>query len=198
MEPLKPPRRTVLYRFFNTDGELLYIGIAGNPGRRFEQHDSEKEWAHTIAYSRLEHYASREEAAAAERIAIHNENPRHNIVGNRTRSQPMSEESVTRHDRMSQVLDAPLQPGSLVGSLFYSDAARGWQGCVVAEPAPGMYLVELFSWSTDDSTNQVLIPLTDMFDWKFYDDARWMSNHYQASVSYQWKRVEAGRNTESA
>lgn len=77
---------TTLYRLFDEAGVLLYIGVAGNPGRRFEQHASGKAWWGQVAACRLAHYSSRPEALAAERQAILAEHPRFNITHNRSTS----------------------------------------------------------------------------------------------------------------
>lgn len=72
---------TTLYRLYGTGGELLYIGIAGNPGRRFEQHRADKPWWGDVVGITLEHHPTRAQAADAELEAIQAENPRHNIAG---------------------------------------------------------------------------------------------------------------------
>jgi len=79
-------------------------------------------------------------------------------------------------NRLSDLAHTKLTPNSLVGSYFYSDAARGWRGCVVAEPSPGVYLVEVFGWLSYDSVEQVLINIEDMVDWRFYDNVTWLDN----------------------
>lgn len=84
-----------------------------------------------------------------------------------------------RADRLNQAAEAELAPGSLVGSFFHADETRQWQGCVVAEPSPGVYLVELFSWLAGDSTEQYLIRIEDMMNWQFYDTIEWMRNTYE-------------------
>lgn len=76
---------TTLYRLYNAADELLYVGIAGNPGRRFEQHRKDKPWWGDVATTRLQHFSTREEAMAAELEAIRTENPTHNIVGRGSR-----------------------------------------------------------------------------------------------------------------
>lgn len=73
---------TTLYRFYDPAGHLLYIGVAGNPGRRFEQHANEKPWWNDIAHSTLTHFATRTEALNAERNAITTERPQHNVTHN--------------------------------------------------------------------------------------------------------------------
>ena len=50
---------------------------------------------------------------------------------------------------------------------------------MVAEPAPGIYLVELFEWLTGSSHWQRLARIEDMADWTFYDYADWMQNTYE-------------------
>lgn len=72
---------TTLYRLYNADGGLLYVGIAGNPGRRFEQHRQDKPWWGSVANIRLEHFPTRDAASEAELKAIRTEHPQHNIVG---------------------------------------------------------------------------------------------------------------------
>lgn len=75
-----PPERTALYRLFDTDDRLLYVGIANNPERRWKQHAYEKAdlWWHEVTDRTVEWFESREKAAAAEIIAIRAENPRYN------------------------------------------------------------------------------------------------------------------------
>lgn len=83
--------------------------------------------------------------------------------------------------------------GSLVGSFFLSDSGRGWQGCVVAEPAPGTYLVELFSWLWGQPTEQLLVRIEDMQEWTFYDTDEWMR---AASDKRSQQREVSGRSDE--
>lgn len=91
-------------------------------------------------------------------------------------------------DRLNTVIKAPWRPDSLVGSFFHSTHMRGWQGCIVAEPAPGVYLVETFGWLAGESTGQHLVRLEEMGGWTFYDDAEWMNNAYRSGVAERWKR----------
>lgn len=74
---------TTLYRLFDADDRLLYVGIAGNPGRRFQQHASSKAWWGEVDHVELAHCADREAAGIAERHAIITERPRYNIVHSR-------------------------------------------------------------------------------------------------------------------
>ncbi len=69
---------TTLYRLFSAEEDLIYVGIAGNPGRRFEQHAEDKPWWSAVATIRLEHFDTRDAARAAERHAIATELPYRN------------------------------------------------------------------------------------------------------------------------
>lgn len=94
-------------------------------------------------------------------------------------------------DRAGSVVGS-LERDSLVGSFFHSTVEHGWQGLVVAEPRPGIYLVELFSWVMGDPTHQQLIPIEEMTGWRFYDDTEWMNNAYKhGGVQRTWDRQRA-------
>lgn len=75
-----------LYRFFAADDELLYIGIAADPGRRLTQHSVVKIWWHEVARVTIEQHASRPAVLTAERLAIKLEHPRYNIIHNKLTS----------------------------------------------------------------------------------------------------------------
>jgi hypothetical protein len=102
-----------------------------------------------------------------------------------------------RQDRLTLASDKTLDAGTLIGSYFHSNADHGWQGCVVAEPAPGTYLVELFSWVMGESTCQLLVRLDEMFGWQFYDDAGWMKNAYEHGVEQRWDRERGSSGSEA-
>lgn len=73
-----------LYRFYDIDGRLLYIGISLNPGSRWKQHRDDKPWWHDVAQVTVERLPSRQVALAAEQAAIVAERPRYNIIHNRS------------------------------------------------------------------------------------------------------------------
>ena len=90
-------------------------------------------------------------------------------------------------NRLEDVRKKPLEPGSLVGSYFLSDHTRGWQGCVVGEPSPSVYLCETFDWVTGmDSGGQQLVRIEEMTAWTFYDTAEWMRNSYENDIQRLW------------
>lgn len=70
-----------MYRFFNADEVLLYIGICDEPMKRWGYH-TEKQWWPTVMRFHVVWFPSRAEAAKAEEEAIVREKPRHNVALN--------------------------------------------------------------------------------------------------------------------
>jgi predicted GIY-YIG superfamily endonuclease len=73
----------VLYRMFDANEQLLYIGLTNNPKGRFGRHRDTKDWFAQVSRIQLEIFDSRQELVDAERAAIAAEKPLHNIVHNR-------------------------------------------------------------------------------------------------------------------
>lgn len=75
------PDACQLYRHFDAQGDLLYVGMSLSAVNRLSGHKSASKWFAEIARVEVENFASREEAAFAEDEAIILENPRYNIAG---------------------------------------------------------------------------------------------------------------------
>jgi hypothetical protein len=74
---------TTLYRFFSSEGVLLYVGISSRVEHRFScQHLFEKDWWVEVERATFEHFEYREHAEAAEVKAIETEVPVYNIAHN--------------------------------------------------------------------------------------------------------------------
>ena len=69
-----------LYRHFDKQGALLYVGISVSTMRRLAQHKSAAAWFSAIAYVEVEHFTTRAAAQRAEIKAIKKERPRHNLT----------------------------------------------------------------------------------------------------------------------
>jgi predicted GIY-YIG superfamily endonuclease len=69
-----------LYRFYDSKGNLLYVGIADVWLNRLHQHRHTARWFRHISMLKLEHFSSRRDARAAENEAIEAEKPLYNIV----------------------------------------------------------------------------------------------------------------------
>lgn len=72
------PGRTALYRLYDSKDRLLYVGVTDTPWRRWSQHEDTKAWWSQVARKEAEWFDSREEALAAEVVAIQAELPAHN------------------------------------------------------------------------------------------------------------------------
>lgn len=72
--------RTILYRAFDENNALLYIGISSQVFARFDQHSHTSKWVNKCAYVKLEHFSNRVDALSAEKVAIKTENPEFNLV----------------------------------------------------------------------------------------------------------------------
>ncbi len=96
-------------------------------------------------------------------------------------------QSSKRTPRINSAAERAFSSSSLVGSFFLGDIKRPWQGVIVAEVAPQVYLVEIFEWFMGCPWDQSLIPLEEMSSWTFYDDETWMRNQYENSVQLRWE-----------
>jgi hypothetical protein len=72
--------RTALYRFFNAEGALLYVGITKNFGQRWTNHAKSKPWWPEAQRHTAEWFDTRREAEAAEKQAVVAECPKYNLV----------------------------------------------------------------------------------------------------------------------
>lgn len=83
-----------LYRYFDADGTLLYVGIAKDPDKRYGEHASAgARWVPYAASRTVAEYPDRESALAAERAAIRYEMPVYNRVGSR-----MADDAADRYE----------------------------------------------------------------------------------------------------
>ncbi len=76
-----------LYRHFDAQGNLLYVGITNYEPKRRMEHKLSAKWFKEIARVETAEFDTREQAAAAEIAAILVEKPLHNIESRRVISQ---------------------------------------------------------------------------------------------------------------
>lgn len=72
---------TTLYRLWNREHALLYVGVTDDLERRMEQHEAEKPWWSEVSQTSTESLPSRRMALEAEARAIFWEQPRYNVLG---------------------------------------------------------------------------------------------------------------------
>lgn len=184
---------TTLYRFFDAEDRLLYVGISCQPFARLAQHREDKAWWASIASTRLEHFEDRAAALAAELAAIKAENPLHNVVGRATSScSPAPDVMPTIEPRLGAV-DPPVgwwchiattETGfklvePVTSYLDHRDGGGEWHGRAVADFRQGkvvarlgeVLMVQLYSFLDGEPTNIEPFRLGDLSQWRFYD--RW-------------------------
>lgn len=66
---------TALYRFFDEERRLLYVGITGQPHERWPKHRRKAPWWPLAKFVSIEHWPMEHLALAAERAAIAAELP---------------------------------------------------------------------------------------------------------------------------
>lgn len=72
--------RTALYRHFDADGRLLYVGITDDLAFRDKTHRATADWHGDVVRTETQWCLSRSHASALERVAIQFEGPLHNIA----------------------------------------------------------------------------------------------------------------------
>jgi hypothetical protein len=81
--PVPAGATTTLYRFYDADDRLLYVGISERGPERWRAHRKDKPWWTEVVRTTTEHYDNRAAALEAERAAIIAEQPAYNVVHNR-------------------------------------------------------------------------------------------------------------------
>lgn len=77
-----------LYRFFDADGRLLYVGRTISPARRWREHEKNSPWFDAVANVTRQVFAAATDVDHAERRAIATEGPLYNIAFNPNASVP--------------------------------------------------------------------------------------------------------------
>ena len=67
-----------LYRLYDAEGALLYIGVTDAPAERMVRHAKTQPWWHTVARKTMVWYPARADADEAETEAIQSEHPKYN------------------------------------------------------------------------------------------------------------------------
>lgn len=79
---------TALYRMYDINKTLLYVGISFDPSRRLPKHMYTKQWWDLVADIHIERFPTRQDAATAEMVAIENEDPVFNISRPNAQTKP--------------------------------------------------------------------------------------------------------------
>jgi hypothetical protein len=104
--------KQTLYRFYDKDDTLLYVGVTNTWYQRFHQHERQAGWFSKVSHATFEPYESREAVEAAELIAIKTENPVFNKASN-----PAYEVGVNHFARLKTWTQTDSHPDSIHDSL---------------------------------------------------------------------------------
>ena len=88
MSYMNNDKRTCLYRHYDKEGILLYVGISLNIIIRTAKHENKSHWWRQICNIKIQHFSTRKEAEEAEREAISKENPLYNVASSLDLLQP--------------------------------------------------------------------------------------------------------------
>lgn len=103
-------KKPCVYRHFDADQRVLYIGATGDHRERTRQHKRRSPWFAKVIFVRAQPYATIEEARAAEKRAIAEERPPFNISDSSGRPRRYGDIMFARFldgtfDRIAVVLD---------------------------------------------------------------------------------------------
>lgn len=163
-------RPTCLYRFYDAEDQLLYVGITLHLPQRWASHAHDKSWWAEVARCTVEHHPDRISAGAAELTAIAAEHPRHNIVGRRRVESSTPPKVSDREPRNSKprfdaafvararaedpIIDAIVETATILGNR---DRDQPWS-CACAywyslNPSLRDFVVALVGWCRDEGPN---------------------------------------------
>lgn len=71
--------QSVVYRLYDLDGVLLYVGVTSQLQRRLMTHKNKFEWWNEVVRVGLDHFQDRNNALAFESKIIKEEKPKYNV-----------------------------------------------------------------------------------------------------------------------
>lgn len=123
---------TGVYRFYDADEQLLYVGVSSNLRTRWKEHEDNRPWWGDIARHDVTWFATRAKALAEESRAICEDSPRYNSQGIvRAPESPHPTHTPVRRFRMG---DEWIELGALVGDRRRSEVLRDLVGWYLRKP----------------------------------------------------------------
>lgn len=115
--------KTALYRHFDKDGQLLYVGISLSHVARLAQHRDGSPWYEDIAHVTIEWHKTRVEAELAETKAIGREAPKYN------KNKVQCEKNLERLSYLEKneiMNDVPIDPNVLHKFWKFAEQMNEW------------------------------------------------------------------------
>lgn len=108
---------TNLYRCFDSDERLLYVGISMSALSRLEQHKRESQWISLVAKITIESFPSRQKALEAEALAIVKERPFYNKAGVNRQIEALQDREPTKAMNLLTTKDVAAMTGYTTRAL---------------------------------------------------------------------------------
>ena len=154
--------KTALYRHFDKDGQLLYVGISLSHVARLSQHRDGSPWYEDIAHVTIEWHKTRVDAELAETTAIGREAPKYNK--NKVQSE-MNLERLSYLERNEMMDNPPLDPEVLHKFWRFSEQVNDWQKRMNAMEEESQRVTDVW-----DDTVKVIKEVESKYSW--LDDRR--------------------------
>ena len=128
---------TAVYRLFDAEGALIYVGITDSPGARWRNHSVRDWWPRVASYT-LTWHDHRADAEAEEAHAITHELPAENLMVPVTALEPdYTDEQWAAAPRTPRRLSTGTRRPNGGGSLFQRRSDGLWIGIAQCGYAPG-------------------------------------------------------------
>jgi predicted GIY-YIG superfamily endonuclease len=151
IDMLEHARWFYVYRLFDVEDRLLYVGMTADPYTRWAQHRGRKPWSHLVVSVRLERFAYINLALEAERVAIITEHPRFNVRSTKTGNQGVAERA-----RAWQAQQSTGQCPSNAQAHAQADATNGRTRRTDADsPPPSVDIPHLVTRATSTIEDEV-------------------------------------------
>ncbi len=119
-------QQTALYRYYDADNVLLYIGVSLSAVHRLQQHRNTQHWSHRITRVDISYFPSREDALKAEREAIRAENPLHNVI-HRVMGDDVSAGGIDPWDVVCWLEARPRVYRKVREDMLFRESLRDWR-----------------------------------------------------------------------
>lgn len=121
---------TCVYRFYDAEDHLLYVGVTNSPGVRFLDH-MRRDWWGLAVRNTFSWHDSRDAALAEEARAIYAEAPLHNVAGTAPPPMPRRAEDIAERPVYEPRAGSPRKRRPRgTGGLFFRESTGYWVGRV--------------------------------------------------------------------